>query len=695
VERTKRGNLEPIRLPPPDQTFFYIYNQSRSHPFAHTTPYSLRMKFQVVTAALALAGLCSAQLAPIGKNDKYYNFTATWVNANPDGVHERRVIGINDQWPIPTINVTKGDRVIVDLYNDLGTQNVSLHWHGLFMEGQNAQDGPVWITQCPQSPEDSSFAFRYNFTVEQAGTYWYHSHVGGQYPDGLRGVFIVNDPEDPYKDEYDEHIWFTVSDWYHEEIPDLLPDFLSVYNPTGAEPIPSNILFNDTLNTTIKVEPGKTYKLSIINIGAFVSQYVEIMNHTMEVIEIDGVYTEKSDPIDLLYITSAQRYSVLLKTKDDASTNFPIMTTIDGTMLDLTPEDLVLYQTNWLQYNDDPNDRPEGPENYYWHTDKEGDGADDEFEERRFDDMDLVPLDGMKLLPDPDMTITVNVTMNNLNNGINYAFFNELTWVAPKVPVLYTVMSSPDGMETDATIYGDNTHTYVLKHNDVIDIVLNNEDAGTHPFHMHGRVFQVPYRSEAYEDDDMTPFDPEDEDIKFAEVPMRRDTVYVKPNGNMVMRFRADNPGVWFFHCHIEWHMEQGLAFTLVEAPEELKKQYVPPNHFDACKIAEVPTVGNAAGNDTDFLNLSGQNLQEKDLPAGFTARGIVALVFSCIAAFLGMGAVAWYGASDIKNQEIRMIQEFEREAGEEVDGAESLQDVQDEPVHIPHPHLHHNNATN
>lgn len=203
--------------------------------------------------------------------------------------------------------------------------------------------------------------------------------------------------------------------------------------------------------------------------------------------------------------------------------------------------------------------------------------------------MDLVPLDGMKLLPDPDMTITVNVTMNNLNNGINYAFFNELTWVAPKVPVLYTVMSSPDGMETDATIYGDNTHTYVLKHNDVIDIVLNNEDAGTHPFHMHGRVFQVPYRSEAYEDDDMTPFDPEDEDIKFAEVPMRRDTVYVKPNGNMVMRFRADNPGVWFFHCHIEWHMEQGLAFTLVEAPEELKKQYVPPTTSTPARSPRCP----------------------------------------------------------------------------------------------------------
>lgn len=36
-------------------------------------------------------------------------------------------------------------------------------------------------------------------------------------------------------------------------------------------------------------------------------------------------------------------------------------------------------------------------------------------------------------------------------------------------------------------------------------------------------------------------------------VPMRRDTVLVQPNGYAVLRFRSDNPGIWLFHCHIEW----------------------------------------------------------------------------------------------------------------------------------------------
>lgn len=35
----------------------------------------------------------------------------------------------------------------------------------------------------------------------------------GQYPDGLRGPLIVNDPNDPYKGQVDEEIVLTVSDW--------------------------------------------------------------------------------------------------------------------------------------------------------------------------------------------------------------------------------------------------------------------------------------------------------------------------------------------------------------------------------------------------------------------------------------------------------------------------------------------------
>ena len=40
-----------------------------------------------------------------------FHFNASYITANPDGVHERRVIAINNEWPIPTIRIKKNDRV--------------------------------------------------------------------------------------------------------------------------------------------------------------------------------------------------------------------------------------------------------------------------------------------------------------------------------------------------------------------------------------------------------------------------------------------------------------------------------------------------------------------------------------------------------------------------------------------------------
>jgi iron transport multicopper oxidase len=81
----------------------------------------------------------------------------------------------------------------------------------------------------------------------------------------------------------------------------------------------------------------------------------------------------------------------------------------------------------------------------------------------------------------------------------------------------------------------------------VVEIVLNNDDPGKHPFHLHGHEFQVVARS----DDDAGAWNETEGELR--DTPMRRDTVLVRPNGNIVLRFKADNPGVWFFHCHIEW----------------------------------------------------------------------------------------------------------------------------------------------
>ena len=117
-----------------------------------------------------------------------------------------------------------------------------------------------------------------------------------------------------------------------------------------------------------------------------------------------------------------------------------------------------------------------------------------------------------------------------------------------------------------------NTNSFVLQGGDVVDIVLNNLDTGRHPFHLHGHVFQLIERHEEIPDtEDPVSYNVSDH-AEWPEYPMSRDTVYVKPQSYIVMRFKADNPGVWFFHCHIEWHLDQGLAIVLIEDPEAIQK---------------------------------------------------------------------------------------------------------------------------
>lgn len=189
-----------------------------------------------------------------------------------------------------------------------------------------------------------------------------------------------------------------------------------------------------------------------------------------------------------------------------------------------------------------------------------------------------------------------------------------------------------------------------------MEIVINNNDPGKHPFHLHGHHFQTVVRSL----DEAGAYDPNNETALYEEapanaypkIPMRRDTVLVNPNGNIVIRFRADNPGIWLFHCHIEWHVDSGLVATMIEAPTEFRKskaeQPIPNSHLQACHASNMLSEGNAGGNTDDFLDLSNESSPPDPLPAGFTARGIVALVFSVIAAFVGMVVIGCYGAAEI-----------------------------------------------
>lgn len=48
-----------------------------------------------------------------------FDWNITWVLANPDGLAERPVIGINGQWPLPLLNITKGDRIVAHVHNQV------------------------------------------------------------------------------------------------------------------------------------------------------------------------------------------------------------------------------------------------------------------------------------------------------------------------------------------------------------------------------------------------------------------------------------------------------------------------------------------------------------------------------------------------------------------------------------------------
>ncbi|KAL1902357.1 ferroxidase fet3 [Sporothrix stenoceras] len=587
-----------------------------------------------------VAGLLALAAGAAAKTVNY-DFNVSWVQANPDGMADRKVIGINGEWPLPVINVTKGDRLVVNMYNGLGDKSTSIHWHGMFQNGTNNMDGASMFTQCPIPPGSS---FTYNFTVDQNGTYWYHCHTDYCYPDGYRQALLVHDVDAPFYDQYEEEIPITLSDWYHEMMEDLSTEFMSLYNPSGAEPIPDSFLMNDGQNRTFAVKPNTTYLLRIINTGNFIAQYIYIEGHNFTIVEVDGVYTEPQEA-SVLYVHIAQRYSVLLTTANSTELNYKIVTVADSDLMDGIPSNLQLNNTNWLVLNED------APLEQAVITAATSDDL------VPFDDFTLVPTDGMALLPEPDIQINVTVYMVNLMTGYNYAELNNITYTAPKVPTLYTALSAGD-LRTTEVVYGEYTHPIVLEHNKVVEVILNNGDGGSHPFHLHGHNFQVIQREpplgpefNSYLDGDPIGYDPNNH-TDFPPIPIRRDVIVLPPQGFVVLRFVADNPGVWVFHCHIDWHLASGLAMTFVEAPELIPTHVsIPEDHYAACAAAAIPTVGNAAANTEDYTDLTGQNAQPADIPDGWTSKGEVAMAFSVLSAVLGIISLVYYGLADLKHR--------------------------------------------
>ena len=81
-----------------------------------------------------------------------------------------------------------------------------MHWHGIAL--RNDMDGVHDLTM---SPVAAGSSFDYAFTVPDAGTFWFHPHMGLELDRGLYAPLIVEDADGPVSCDVDAILVF--DDW--------------------------------------------------------------------------------------------------------------------------------------------------------------------------------------------------------------------------------------------------------------------------------------------------------------------------------------------------------------------------------------------------------------------------------------------------------------------------------------------------
>ncbi|EKD54203.1 MAG: hypothetical protein ACD_60C00116G0006 [uncultured bacterium] len=120
---------------------------------------------------------------------------------------DSKAIAVNNQIPAPTLHFKEGDQVTINVHNQLDKET-AIHWHGIIVPWQ--MDGVLGISQRGIPPGGT---FRYQFTLHQSGTYWYHAHAGLQEQQGLYGAFIIDPLKHHPSYAYTKDYTVVLSDW--------------------------------------------------------------------------------------------------------------------------------------------------------------------------------------------------------------------------------------------------------------------------------------------------------------------------------------------------------------------------------------------------------------------------------------------------------------------------------------------------
>ncbi|KAG5582865.1 hypothetical protein H5410_053492 [Solanum commersonii] len=270
---------------------------------------------------------------------RHYEFNITMQNVTRL-CHTKSIVTVNGKFPGPPIVTREGDHLLIKVTNHV-PNNITLHWynsldhitlnrlfyalfwklnsflsdpffplntHGVRQLRNGWADGPAYITQCPVQ---SGQTYVYNYTIiGQRGALWWHAHISWL-KSTLYGPLIILPKKNvsyPFVKPYKE-VPIIFGEWFNTDPEDIISQALQ---SGGGPNVSDAYTINDTFK--LKVKPGKTYLLRMINAALNDELFFSIANHTLTVVEADALYVKPFDTKTVL-ITPGQTTNVLLKTK--------------------------------------------------------------------------------------------------------------------------------------------------------------------------------------------------------------------------------------------------------------------------------------------------------------------------------------------------------------------------------------------
>lgn len=259
-------------------------------------------------------------------------------------------VGYNGRSPGETLRFKEGEDVTINVTNNL-SESTSIHWHGFILPFQ--MDGVPGLSFDGIAPGET---FTYRFPIQQAGTYWYHSHTKFQEPDGAYGSIVI-EPKDrePYKydrdyvvilaDKHDhpgERIMRNLKmmpDYYNRKQRTLFDLFADAGEkgagdalgnramwgamrmmPTDIEDVhgytPLMNGFTPDMNWTGLFNPGERVRLRFINASSMAYFDIRIPGLKMTVVQSDGNNVQPVT-VDELRIAVSETYDVIVRPKED------------------------------------------------------------------------------------------------------------------------------------------------------------------------------------------------------------------------------------------------------------------------------------------------------------------------------------------------------------------------------------------